>query len=110
MFTVRNGHGDASLHPKEQICSFRQNPLLTTISSSSSSYFSYFKLSPELKDLLIGLLKKDPRERLGSGGADEIKNHKWFKNVNFSHVYNKLIKPPYIPMVHSEEDVSNFSK
>jgi len=47
---------------------------------------------------------------LGNNGAEEVKNHKWFRNVNFNHIFNKLIKPPYVPVVHSEEDVSNFSK
>ena len=46
--------------------------------------------------LLRGLLQKDPWKRLGGGIKDaaEIKQHPYFKDVNWDDVYNKRIRPP----------------
>ena len=46
--------------------------------------------------LLRGLLKKDPNKRLGGSikDAKEIKEHPYFKDVNWDDVYNKKIPPP----------------
>ena len=41
-------------------------------------------------------------------GADEIKNHPWFQNINWNEILNKKVKAPFIPIVKSEVDVSNF--
>ncbi|KAG0173193.1 hypothetical protein DFQ28_001228 [Apophysomyces sp. BC1034] len=54
-------------------------------------------LSEECKDLIMGLLQRNPRERLGKNGASEIKAHPWFKNVQWSLVANKRARAPYIP-------------
>jgi len=38
----------------------------------------------QLKDLLTRLLAKDPRDRIGwKDGSSEIKNHPWFKIIDF---------------------------
>jgi len=39
-------------------------------------------LSFKLKSLLEGLLKKSPKQRLGSESADDIKNHPWFDKMD----------------------------
>lgn len=43
------------------------------------------------------LLNRDPSKRLGSSGAQEVKNHKFFKNVDWQELYNKNITPPFNP-------------
>ncbi len=43
-------------------------------------------------------------------GAEEVINHKWFKNLNWNGILNKKIKAPYIPKIKDELDVSNFDK
>ena len=41
-------------------------------------------LGPEAKDLIQKLLIRDPKQRLGTKGADEVKSHSFFKgNVKF---------------------------
>ena len=56
------------------------------------------KVSKEAAALLRCLLQKDPNKRLGSGPKDaqDIKEHKYFKKVNWDDVYNKKIAPPKI--------------
>lgn len=56
------------------------------------------------------LLTRDPTRRLGAGPDDalEIKNHPFFKDVNWGDVLNKRIPPPYFPQIKAPGDVSNF--
>ena len=41
-------------------------------------------------------MERDPNKRLGSGTRDaqEIKEHPYFKDVNWDDIYNKKLKPP----------------
>ena len=50
-------------------------------------------LSPEAKDLLQGLLIKDPKSRLGGGPGDakEIMYHSFFRGVNWQNVIDKKV-------------------
>jgi len=59
---------------------------------------------------LLKLLEKDPKKRLGAGGASEVMNHKWFKNLNWEGIIKKQVKAPFIPIIKNETDVSNFDK
>lgn len=67
-------------------------------------------LSFESTVLIRRLLRKDPTKRLGSSSrdAEDVKKHSFFKPINFDDLYNKRIKPPFIPNVVADEDVSNF--
>ncbi|XP_062454197.1 RAC-beta serine/threonine-protein kinase isoform X1 [Rhea pennata] len=48
-------------------------------------------LSPEAKSLLAGLLKKDPKQRLGGGPNDakEVMEHRFFAAINWQDVVQK---------------------
>uniref|UniRef100_A0A673V346 non-specific serine/threonine protein kinase n=1 Tax=Suricata suricatta TaxID=37032 RepID=A0A673V346_SURSU len=52
-------------------------------------------LSPEAKALLSGLLKKDPKQRLGGGAEDakEIMQHRFFASIVWQDVYEKKATP-----------------
>ncbi|KAL9227403.1 hypothetical protein vseg_003093 [Gypsophila vaccaria] len=69
-------------------------------------------VSTEAHSLLKGLLQKDPSKRLGSGpqGADEVKNHKWFKTINWKTLEAKKLKPKFMPDVSGKECTANFDK
>ncbi|KAG8913143.1 Serine/threonine kinase [Tulasnella sp. 408] len=62
--------------------------------------------------MLQKLLARDPHRRLGSGESDaeEIKRHPFFKDTNWDYVLNKRIPPPYLPIVTSAADISNFDE
>lgn len=62
-------------------------------------------LSDEVKDLIRSLLT-DKEIRLGRNSASEIKNHKWFKTVNFDKISTST--PPYIPDIKGVTDTSHF--
>jgi len=53
-------------------------------------------LSTEVKQLIIALLNRNPKKRLGAGksDADEIKKHPWFKSINWQDVLEMKLKPP----------------
>ena len=53
-------------------------------------------ISKDASNLLRDLLQKDPSKRLGGGIKDslEIKEHYYFKDVNWDDVYNKKVIPP----------------
>ncbi|KAH9932686.1 AGC/Akt protein kinase [Epithele typhae] len=59
--------------------------------------------------ILTGLLTRDPTQRLGVNGAEEIKSHPFFANhIDFQKLVQKKIQPPFKPSVSSPVDVSNF--
>ncbi|CCK68290.1 serine/threonine protein kinase YPK1 KNAG_0A06290 [Huiozyma naganishii CBS 8797] len=64
----------------------------------------------DAKDLLIGLLSRDPVRRLGRNGADEIKNHQFFSQLSWKRLMMKGYIPPYKPPVSSAIDTSNFNQ
>ena len=53
-------------------------------------------VSKEAAELLKRLLERNPNKRLGGCGrdAEEIKEHPYFKDVDWKKVYEKKIKPP----------------
>uniref|UniRef100_A0A8D0GS83 G protein-coupled receptor kinase n=1 Tax=Sphenodon punctatus TaxID=8508 RepID=A0A8D0GS83_SPHPU len=55
--------------------------------------------SPELKSLLEGLLQRDVSKRLGcqGGSAQEVKEHPFFKGIDWQQVYLQKYPPPLIP-------------
>ena len=53
-------------------------------------------MSDDALDLIVKLLNRDPKQRLGSGPGDseEIKAHQFFKNINWDDVFQRKLKPP----------------
>ncbi|XP_073981157.1 AKT serine/threonine protein kinase [Rhodnius prolixus] len=67
-------------------------------------------ITSEARDLLTGLLVKDPNQRLGGGpeDANEIMVHPFFSSINWNDLYQKKITPPFKPLVTSETDTRYF--
>ncbi|XP_055310689.1 cAMP-dependent protein kinase catalytic subunit PRKX [Sitodiplosis mosellana] len=67
-------------------------------------------VDPVAKDLVKKLLVPDRTKRLGNmkNGPDDIKKHRWFKHLNWDHVYNRQVTPPIIPKIKADGDTSNF--
>ncbi|QRW20800.1 AGC/AKT kinase gad8 [Rhizoctonia solani] len=67
------------------------------------------EMHPEAKSVITGLLQRDPNKRLGNNGAEDIKNHPFFRNyVDWHALSRKKIQPPFKPSVQSAADTSNF--
>ncbi|KAM0953825.1 putative protein kinase AGC-Pl family [Dioscorea sansibarensis] len=69
-------------------------------------------LSSEAHSLLKGLLQKESSRRLGSGpgGSNEIKNHKWFKSINWRKLDAREIQPSFRPNVTDKNCIANFDE
>eukprot|EP00064_Thunnus_orientalis_P005575 superscaffoldBa00000552_g5589 len=69
-------------------------------------------LSPESVSLMQKLLQKNPEMRLGGGQEDasQIKKHKFFQGVDWDALLAKKVKPPFLPVIRAQQDVSNFDE
>ena len=65
----------------------------------------------DAQNLIIKFLIPKPLKRLGciNAAGESIQNHPFFKgHVNFDDLYALKIRPPIIPKISNEYDVSNF--
>ena len=53
--------------------------------------------SLEFADFINRLLQRKPNKRLGLRGANEIKEHSWFKYYPWKDLYLQKLKSPFIP-------------
>ncbi|WRT68083.1 uncharacterized protein IL334_005058 [Kwoniella shivajii] len=61
------------------------------------------------KQFVKGLLNRNPQNRLGArAGTAELKEHPFFKSIDWDLLYKKQITPPFKPIVDSDESVANF--
>ena len=44
------------------------------------------KISDDLKDLIMQCLKKKPTDRIGYSNIELIKDHNWFKDIDWNKV------------------------
>ncbi|CAO3625907.1 unnamed protein product [Cunninghamella blakesleeana] len=63
-------------------------------------------------DFITGLLQRTPSDRLGTGedGPRLIRSHPYFECLEWTDVFYKRIRPPYIPRLRSETDFSHFDR
>lgn len=52
-------------------------------------------VSDNAKDLILRLLDKNKRTRLGVNGIDEIMSHAWFSDIDINALLAKKLVPPY---------------
>ena len=63
------------------------------------------KMSDEAEDLIYKLIS-NKNKRLGKNGADEIKQHPFFSDINWDNIRN--MKAPFIPYLENEYDTKYF--
>ncbi|XP_051553121.1 microtubule-associated serine/threonine-protein kinase 3-like isoform X2 [Myxocyprinus asiaticus] len=63
-------------------------------------------LPADSQDLITKLLRQSPLERLGTGGAAEVKHHIFFHGLDWSGLLRQ--KAEFIPQLETEEDTSYF--
>lgn len=77
-----------------------------SIAKKDPSYPAFF--SPELSEVIAGLLIKDEHQRLGTGagGASDIMTSKFFRTIDFNLLYQRQITPPFKPEAESITDTN----
>jgi len=66
--------------------------------------------SEDLVHLINRLLQFKPRRRIGAGGFDEIKSHKWFENFDWAGLKNGKLQPPFEPEFEERDTLGNSQK
>ncbi|XP_077181868.1 protein kinase C delta type [Paroedura picta] len=65
-------------------------------------------ITKESKDILEKLFERDPTKRLGVTG--NIRDHSFFKTINWTFLERREVDPPFKPKVKSASDYSNFDR
>lgn len=60
----------------------------------------------DAKDLITRLLQQNPIDRLGAGGAHEVKEHIFFDGLDWESLLRQ--KAAFVPQLDNEEDTSYF--
>ena len=66
-------------------------------------------MSKDARVIVSGLLKRDPRARLGNTrGFEEVRLQRFFSVIDWDALYEKRITPPIIPQIKIPTDGSRF--
>ncbi|KAL1656165.1 cytochrome c oxidase subunit 1 [Didymella pomorum] len=67
-------------------------------------------MSAPARDLISGLCTVDVSKRLGNiaGGARRVKEHEWFKDIDWDKMYNREVQGPIVPHLRGPADTRNF--
>ncbi|XP_058456384.1 microtubule-associated serine/threonine-protein kinase 3 [Malaya genurostris] len=63
-------------------------------------------IQDEAKDLITVLLQQNPRDRLGTGSAHEVKEHFYFHGLDWNNLLRQ--KAEFVPQLDNDEDTSYF--
>lgn len=67
---------------------------------------SEWPATDDAKELISLLLQQNPVERLGTGGAQEVKEHRFFDEIDWNSILRQ--KAEFVPQLESEDDTSYF--
>lgn len=79
---------------KEKLFQEIMNPKIHFPTDITEEAISFFK----------AIFVVDPKNRLGSKGISDIKNHSFFENINWNDILLKRIKPPFIPRIENPDE------
>ncbi|XP_068154175.1 cAMP-dependent protein kinase catalytic subunit 2 [Drosophila tropicalis] len=104
VFEFVAGHSPFSSHNRDMMSMYNK---ICECDYKMPSYFS-----GSLRHLVDHLLQVDLSKRYGNliNGNKDIKDHEWFKEVDWIPLLNQSISPPYIPNITNPEDISHFDK
>ena len=84
--------------------------MLENIRSKAIHYTS--KVSPDARSFIEDILARNPKKRLGYGkdGIEDIKNHTFFRGIDWKRLRIKDVSVPFKPKIKSEESSDNFDQ
>lgn len=66
-------------------------------------------LSDPCKQIIVALLNRDPKKRLGStDDVNDIKSHAFFEDIDWDKMMKKEYDSGFVPKIKSEIDTTNF--
>ncbi|KAF1812779.1 kinase-like protein [Eremomyces bilateralis CBS 781.70] len=72
-----------------------------------------YYLSPDAKDLLTRLMRKEPNKRLGAHmpkDLDTLKKHRFFRAIDWRKLARREAEPPIQPLITDPELAENFAR
>lgn len=67
---------------------------------------SDMEIQPDAKQIITMLLQQNPRNRLGAGGSNEVKDHPYFKDLDWNSLLRKKVE--FVPELEGDDDTSYF--
>lgn len=61
----------------------------------------------EAADFVNKILQRKPANRLGFNGPNDVKNHMWFKSIDWQKMINKQVDAPYLPIHDTSKVIHN---
>jgi len=86
--------------------SANRNTLQKKIMNQKVTFPSHITITA--RSILKKLLCRDPKFRLGSKGDHEVRNHAFFRAINWDHLENKMVQPPFLPDLSGPRDTHYF--
>ncbi|XP_050430643.1 cAMP-dependent protein kinase catalytic subunit alpha-like [Adelges cooleyi] len=79
---------------------------------TSGHYKMPSSFSPDLVDLIENLLQIDLTKRYGNlkNGTQDIKQHRWFRTIDWLSLFNRTMEVPFSPSFSSPSDTRNFEE
>jgi hypothetical protein len=71
-----------------------------------------FYVSKQAASFIHGLLQRDPEVRLGSRGGEEVRDHRFFSEIDWTALLRRQLAPPFDPcrQHQADDDTDNFEK
>ena len=85
-----------------------QGKMFQKIRDDQVRFIPQIKISENGQNLIKQLLEKDPEQRIGVNGDSEIKNHPWFKKIDWDLLLQKKVETPFKPQINGENWINNF--
>ena len=54
-------------------------------------------------------MQRNPQNRLGAAGIEELKRHEWLRTVDFARLERKELRAPYVP-ISIEENYEDYQE
>ena len=68
------------------------------------------RISSNAIDFINQMIIRDPRNRLGANGMQEIRDHPWFKEFKWNDLKDRVLRAPFVPNHGDNFDVKDVDR